>query len=167
MLTSPSRFCCLLVAALSLSGCAGWPSDEAPPPATPAVVANPQETAAALEEKVIAANKPEDNIYFTLGAVTVSRLEKVKLQQHAAYLKENPRKTLTLIGYTDDLGSRNYNVAIAEKRVQAVRQLLRSYGVPTVQIHRYSVGAEKTPSVCKTTRCRQKMRRVELVYSPD
>ena len=167
---SARRCCWLLVIAVSLAGCAVWPSPEndSPPDsqvAAPAVVVS-EDTPSALEEKVIAANREEDNIYFPLGGVTVSTREKAKLQQHAAYLKANSEKSVTLIGYTDDLGSRSYNVAIAEQRVAAVREVLRSYRVPPGQIHRYSVGSEKTPSACKTPRCRQKMRRVELVYSP-
>ncbi|EXI81053.1 MAG: Minor outer membrane protein Omp16 [Candidatus Accumulibacter appositus] len=114
---------------------------------------------------MVTANQVENNIYFSLGGVTVNRQERAKLQQHASYLKENPEKSVTLIGYTDDLGSRNYNVAIAEQRVAAVRKLLRSYRVPGGQIRRYSVGSEKTPKACKTEQCRQKMRRVELRYS--
>ena len=66
-----------------------------------------EKTAAKLEKKVIAAdNQVENNIYFALGGVTVSSRERVKLQQHAAYLKENPETSVTLIGFTDDLGSR-------------------------------------------------------------
>ncbi|WP_374683423.1 OmpA family protein [Accumulibacter sp.] len=160
----------VLAIALSLSGCGGlpWQSQEeskAQSPAPPAMTAQ-EKTAATLEQKVIAAaNQVENNIYFSLGGVTVSSRERAKLQQHAAYLKENTETSVTLIGFTDDLGSRNYNVAIAEQRVAAVRKLLRAYRVPGGQIRRYSVGSEKTPKTCKTEECRRKMRRVELRYA--
>ncbi|HRI92712.1 MAG TPA: OmpA family protein [Accumulibacter sp.] len=168
---SPGRRCASVLAiALSLSGCGAlpWQSQEestAQSPAPPAMTAQ-EKTAATLEQKVIAAaNQVENNIYFSLGGVTVSSRERAKLQQHAAYLKENPETSVTLIGFTDDLGSRNYNVAIAEQRVAAVRKLLRAYRVPGGQIRRYSVGSEKTPKTCKTEECRRKMRRVELRYA--
>ncbi|MBN8514862.1 OmpA family protein [Accumulibacter sp.] len=164
------RCASVLAIALSLSGCGAlpWQSQEeskAQSPAPPAMTAQ-EKTAATLEQKVIAAaNQVENNIYFSLGGVTVSSRERAKLQQHAAYLKENPETSVTLIGFTDDLGSRNYNVAIAEQRVAAVRKLLRAYRVPGGQIRRYSVGSEKTPKTCKTEECRRKMRRVELRYA--
>jgi len=132
----------------------------------PPVETAQEKSAAAVDRKVmVTANQVQNNIYFSLGGVTVNSRERAKLQQHASYLKEHPEQSVTLIGYTDDLGSRNYNVAIAEQRVAAVRKLLRSYRVPGGQIRRYSVGSEKTPKTCKTEQCRQKMRRVELRYS--
>ncbi|MCP5247043.1 MAG: OmpA family protein [Candidatus Accumulibacter sp.] len=172
MLTSSRRLCVTIAATLLLSGCGAWPWQQEESQADAeaerqAAAVKEQAVQAAAEEKVIAANKDENNIYFPLGGVKVSSRGKAKLQQHAEYLKANPETSVTLIGYTDDLGSRSYNVAIAEQRVAAVRQILRAYRVPSVQIHRYSVGSEKTPAVCKTPRCRQKMRRVELVYSPE
>lgn len=166
----PMRIVGLAVVVLSLAGCGvlPWESSEesAPEVATAPPPSAQESSAAALEAKVIAAaNRSENNIYFAFGGVSVSRLERAKLQQHADYLKANPDKSVTLIGYTDDLGSRSYNIAIAEQRVAAVRKLLRKYRVPGSQIRRYSVGNEKTPKICKTSQCRQKMRRVELVYS--
>ena len=172
MLSIFSRLACMLVVVLSLGGCGvlPWESADESKPESPSPIAPPptaqEKNAAALEAKVIAsANRVENNIYFSLGGVTVSRQERAKLQQHAAHLKENPEMSVTLIGYTDDLGSRNYNVAIAEQRVAAVRKLLRQYRVRGSQIRRYSVGSEKTPKICKTSQCRQKMRRVELLFS--
>ncbi|MCB1933383.1 OmpA family protein [Accumulibacter sp.] len=168
MLTVISRFCGPLAVLLALSGCGAfpWQDDSKTESKTVPVPSEQEKAAQVLEKKVIAAaNQTESNIYFSLGGVTVSRQEKIKLQQHAADLKANPEKSVTLIGFTDDLGSRSYNVAIAAQRVAAVRKLLRSYGVPGGQIRRYSVGNEKTPKACTTSDCRQKMRRVELRYS--
>ncbi|WP_313951567.1 OmpA family protein [Accumulibacter sp.] len=174
MLTFATRFCCVFAAVLALSGCGAWPWEpDRPQDAVrsdddaEAARARTEKEEAAVEAKVIASSREEDNIYFSLGSVTVVSREKAKLQLHAEYLKQNPDTTVTLIGYTDDLGSRNYNVAIAEQRVLSVRKLLRSYHVPGGQIRRYSVGSEKTPTACKTSLCRQKMRRVELLYSPE
>lgn len=161
----PAPCCGLLALALVLSGCSGLPEERAERTAPPPATAQEQKAAAVDRKVMVTANQVENNIYFSLGGVTVNRQERAKLQQHASYLKENPEKSVTLIGYTDDLGSRNYNVAIAEQRVAAVRKLLRSYRVPGGQIRRYSVGSEKTPKACKTEQCRQKMRRVELRYS--
>ena len=108
-----------------------------------------------------------NSIYFAKGATRIDRTEQNKLRIHAARLKENPVQVVTLAGYTDDLGSDSYNLAIAEQRIEAVAKLLRTYGVPKKQIQplrRYSVGRAGSMAACRTTDCRQKMRRVELIY---
>jgi len=87
-----------------------------------------------------------------------------KLEAHAMTLKADVNLVVTLVGMTDDLGSRAFKLAIAEQRVNAVFQLLRKLGVPARQMRRYAVGMEKAAGGCITTECRQTMRRVELRY---
>ena len=109
-----------------------------------------------------------NSIYFAKGATRIDPAGQDKLRIHAARLKENPAQVVTLAGYTDDLGSDSYNLAIADQRIEAVVKLLRTYGVPKKQIHplrRYSVGRAGSMAACRTTDCRQKMRRVELIYA--
>jgi outer membrane protein OmpA-like peptidoglycan-associated protein len=106
---------------------------------------------------------------FAKGATRIDPAGQDKLRIHAARLKENPAQVVTLAGYTDDLGSGSYNLAIADQRIEAVAKLLRTYGVPKKQIHplrRYSVERAGSMAACrsKTTDCRQKIRRVELIY---
>ena len=108
-----------------------------------------------------------NSIHFAKGATRIDPAGQDKLRIHAARLKENPAQVVTLAGYTDDLGSESYNLAIADQRIEAVTNLLRTYGVPKKQIHplrRYSVGRAGSMAACRTTDCRQKMRRVELIY---
>ena len=110
-----------------------------------------------------------NRIYFAKGATRIDPAGQDKLRIHAARLKENPAQVVTLAGYTDDLGSGSYNLAIADQRIEAVAKLLRTYGVPKKQIHplrRYSVERAGSMAACrsKTTDCRQKIRRVELIY---
>lgn len=108
----------------------------------------------------------ENAIYFVSGSALVDEESKEKLRRHAAALKESPESIVTLTGHTDDQGSRNYNLAIAEQRTLAVAQLLRSLGVEARQIRRYSAGSEKMPKACRSNACRAKMRRVEITISP-
>ena len=108
-----------------------------------------------------------NSIYFAKGATRIDPAGQNKLRQHAARLKENPAQVVTLAGYTDDLGSDSYNLAISDQRIEAVAKLLRTYGVPKKQIHplrRYSVGRRESMPDCRTKECRQLMRRVELIY---
>ena len=72
---------------------------------------------------------------------------------------------VVLVGHTDNQGSPTYNLAVADKRTEAVSERLRSFGVPRNQIRRLPVGSEESSKVkCDSDACRQRMRRVELVY---
>ena len=105
-----------------------------------------------------------DNIYFQLRSTTVDEAGELKLRAHAERLKQNPKERVTLIGHMDDLGSRNYNLAITEERLMAVSKQLRAYGVPARQIRRERAASEISPTPCRNEACRALMRRVELKY---
>lgn len=112
-----------------------------------------------------AATVPEENrIYFASGASRIDADGQRKLQQHGARLKEDAKRVVTLIGHTDHLGSRSYNIAIAEQRTTAVASQLLANGARRTQIRRYSMGNEKDADNCRTAACRQQMRRVDLIY---
>jgi outer membrane protein OmpA-like peptidoglycan-associated protein len=107
----------------------------------------------------------ESSVYFSLGSVDIDDAGWGVVRRHAEQLKSNPRLRVTLFGHTDHLGSREYNVALGQKRVAAVEKALRASGVPGRQIRKNSYGYEKaTPSPCSTDACRQHLRRVELRY---
>lgn len=154
---------------LLLAGCATQPAvdqEAVPEPAAPRVSASKKAPAAPVttEKQAMAAVDVENSIFFPPNGVTVDLEGRRRLAEHAEHLKANPGKVVTLIGHTDDQGSPSYNLAIAEQRVNAVHAVLRSQGVPLVQIRRYGVGSEKNELVCKSAQCRQKMRRVQLVF---
>ncbi|KFB69369.1 MAG: Peptidoglycan-associated lipoprotein precursor [Candidatus Accumulibacter vicinus] len=80
-------------------------------------------------------------------------------------LKENPQLVVILVGHTDNLGSAAYNLAVADRRTEAVSDRLRALGVARNQIRRQPVGSEKNSKLkCDSEACRRTMRRVELVY---
>lgn len=170
--------CCIL----ALSACAGM---EAPGPAKPAATVSPPAPPAtpALRRKAPAAEAagrpapapdqsaydPRDdtdgNVYFSSGDTKVNERGQEVLRRHASRLKENPHQVVTLVGYTDPLGSASYNLAVAEERMDSVLEVLRSLGVPRGQIRRVSAGQSQAGAGdCNNPVCRQQMRRVELIY---
>lgn len=159
-----------LALAAVLAGCAGAPPVEVGSPGEPAVSVSPaplpMPPAEVAEKEAPPPLAPADNVFFRAGATQLDAAEQSKLPAHARRLKDDPRQVLTLVGHTDDQGSRSYNLAIAEGRVEAVFRALRKMGVPARQLQRYPVGREKTRRGCTTAECRQTMRRVELVYRP-
>lgn len=158
------RFLICLVTCL-LAACASKPPvaepvvERVPPPGTVemAPVAQPPAPVRLVDA---------DNIFFGAGSTEINAAERNKLQAHAERLKADPRQVVTLVGNTDDQGSRSYKLAIAQGRVDAVFAALRRLGVPARQMQRYPVGREKMLAGCATAECRKTMRRVELVYRP-
>lgn len=108
----------------------------------------------------------ENSVFFALASTVVDDAGREVLRRHAARLQSDPKLTVTLSGYTDDLGSREYNVALGQKRVDAVEQELRALRVPAKQIRKRTYGYEKArPQRCVSDTCRQSLRRVELSYT--
>ena len=117
------------------------------------------------EAQAMAAVDEENNVFFMLGATQPDAAGRQKVQEHAERLKADPKLVVTLTGYTDDQGSPSYNLAIAEQRVNGIFQQLRKSGVRANQIRRQVAGREALAQSCRSTECRQKMRRVHFVYS--
>lgn len=165
---------CGLMGVLILAGCATQPVPPVPPgpassePARPATASPPPmpavNPAVVAEAKVIAAVDSENSIFFALAETDVDEAGEQKLRLHAARLKEDNKLRVRLVGYTDNQGSRSYNIALAERRVKAVYDLLRKFGVSSLQLRHTSVGGEMANKSCRSAECRNLMRRVELQY---
>lgn len=106
----------------------------------------------------------ERSVYFAQRSAELDAAALAVLELHAVRLKENPRMIVTVVGHSAQLGSRSYNLAVAEQRVTAVVKALHSMGVPRNQIRRYSAGREMSANNCQTDACRQTLQRVDLVY---
>lgn len=151
-----------------LAGCAGQP----PAPAQPTTEAAPQPSTErskvtrprVVEAPATAVLDPENNIFFKDDEIRLDPEDSQKLQRHAQRLKDSPKLRVILVGYADDQGSRSFQLAKAEQRLDAVFQSLRRMGVPVRQLKRYPVGREKTNPGCNAADCRNTMRRVELLY---
>lgn len=158
-------------ALLLLGGCAifpGEPADSDNPAGSAAALPAKTTAPAAVRERVAPTRvfDAANNVFFAPAAVEPDRSAREVLSRHAARLKGKDDLVVTLVGHTDDLGSPSYNLAIAEQRVNAVYSILRSMGVPAIQIRRYGLGRDLGDMGCKSAECRNKMRRVELVYEP-
>ncbi len=103
------------------------------------------------------------SIFFPPDVAMVGDEEVDKLRSCVETLKQSPRRSILLVAYSDDLGSRSYNIAIAEQRLAAVSAALRSLGVERGQIRRYRSNSVKVASfVCRNEACRQRLRRVDF-----
>ncbi|HPT50444.1 MAG TPA: OmpA family protein [Accumulibacter sp.] len=104
-------------------------------------------------------------VYFEPGGTSVDYAAIEVLRENAQKLKEDPQLVVTLVGHTDNLGSAAYNLAVADRRIEAVSDRLRSLGVARNQIRRLPLGSEDSSKLkCESDACRRLMRKVELVY---
>jgi len=83
---------------------------------------------------------------------------------HAQYLVTNRGQRIILEGHTDELGSREYNIALGEQRAKSVFSILRSQGVTDQQLEIVSYGEEKPASEGVGEASWQLNRRVEITY---
>ena len=111
-------------------------------------------------------NSPLSNrvVYFEYDSSEVRAQDQVTLEAHAAYLAENPNVTVRLVGHTDERGSREYNLALGERRALAIRQILMLQGASINQFQVTSFGEERPDVEGEGEGIWQQNRRVELIY---
>ncbi len=103
-------------------------------------------------------------IYFDFDSAEVKDADREILAAHASYLSANPQVKVILEGHTDERGSREYNIALGERRARAVARLLEFMGASPEQIETVSYGEEKPADPGHNEAAWAKNRRVEIVY---
>ena len=86
------------------------------------------------------------------------------IESHARFLQANKQRKATLEGHTDERGGREYNLALGQKRAEAVRRALTLLGVPDSQLEAVSYGKEKPAAEGSDELSLAKNRRVEIRY---
>lgn len=103
-------------------------------------------------------------IYFDFDSDQVKADSLETVNAHAQYLANNPQQKTRLEGHGDERGSREYNLALGERRAQTVRRLLQLQGVLDDQIEIISYGEELPAAPGHDERSWALNRRVEIVY---
>ncbi|VAW60800.1 Tol-Pal system peptidoglycan-associated lipoprotein PAL [hydrothermal vent metagenome] len=106
----------------------------------------------------------EKVIYFNFDSDQISDDYQELIAHHGKYLASNPDMTVRLEGHADERGSREYNVALANRRAQSVRRLVLFQGVNADQVSVISYGEEKPVALGHDDESWRLNRRVELVY---
>lgn len=86
-------------------------------------------------------------------------------ESHGRYLAGHPSAAVTLEGHADERGSREYNIALGERRAYAVQQIMLASGASPRQLTIVSYGEEKPLANCAADDCWWENRRVEIVYT--
>lgn len=106
----------------------------------------------------------EQHYFFDFDSYEVRQEAMDSIQMQTNYLIKHPDSKIRLEGNTDDRGSREYNVALGEKRARAVLDILKQYGISSSQVTIVSYGAEKPASGGEDEKSYQCNRRVDLIY---
>jgi len=107
------------------------------------------------------------SVYFEYDSFTVSEQYKPLIEAHARYLVANRNARMTMQGNTDERGSREYNIALGQKRADAVRRMLTLLGAQEAQIETVSLGKEKPKNPGHDEVAWAENRRADMVYAGE
>lgn len=92
--------------------------------------------------------------------------QKGKLQTATAYMKANPNVRITIEGNTDERGSEEYNLALGDRRANAVKQYLAAQGIAETRLSSVSYGEERPACRTQTEDCFEQNRRAAFRINP-
>jgi peptidoglycan-associated lipoprotein len=104
------------------------------------------------------------SIYFDLDSYTVKDEFKPVLEAHARYLGANRTRQIVIQGNTDERGGREYNLALGQKRAEAVRRAMSLLGVQENQMEAVSFGKEKPKALGSDEAAWAENRRADIAY---
>ena len=106
----------------------------------------------------------ERSVYFDFNEYTVQTKYQKTLSAHASYLKANPKQKVIIQGNTDERGTAEYNLAVGQRRSDAVRKSLNLMGVSDDQMEAVSFGKEKPKAEGDNEAAWAENRRADIVY---
>lgn len=103
-------------------------------------------------------------IYFDFDSYVVKPEFQPAIESHARFLAANKTRKMAIEGHTDERGGREYNLALGQKRAEAVRRALGLLGVQDAQVEAVSFGKEKPAATGSDEASMAKNRRAEINY---
>jgi peptidoglycan-associated lipoprotein len=113
------------------------------------------------DPKGVLANR---SVYFDFDSYVVRADGKPVVENHSAYLAKNKNRSILIQGNTDERGGAEYNLALGQKRAEAVRKAMSTLGVPESQIEAVSLGKEKPKATGSNEEAWAQNRRADIVY---
>ncbi len=103
-------------------------------------------------------------IYFDYDSIVIKAEFQAVLEAHARFLRADKSRRVAIEGHTDERGGREYNLALGQKRAEAVRAALGLLGVSDAQMEAVSFGKEKPAAQGADEAALAKNRRAEISY---
>lgn len=148
-----------MASAVVLAGCSSVDLDETAKVGTVQTVVTP-----GAEGLRILNSQPDRSVYFEFNSYTVDAKYNKTLEKHARTMNSNPTVNVVIEGNTDSRGSREYNLALGQKRSEAVKKRLQLLGVSPRRIEAVSFGREKPVATEETEAAWAQNRRADIVY---
>jgi peptidoglycan-associated lipoprotein len=145
-------FVAVVGTALGLSACAKKKVADLPPPADAATTAESMGAAPAGQvgssvvpgsQADLVAQAGSDRVLFEYDSYALSGEARAVLGRQAEWLKRYPNVALTIEGHADERGTREYNLALGDRRANAVKNHLGALGIPAARLRTISYGKER------------------------
>ena len=137
------RFIAVAGALLMLAACSSTPDPGASGPGGPGGpggISGPRFGPGSQQDLASTAG---DRVFFAYDRSDISSEAQQILQRQSQWLKRYPNVSVTIEGHTDERGTREYNLALGERRAQAVKNVLVALGVPAARVSTISYGKER------------------------
>lgn len=136
-------------ALVAIAGCAKKAPEQLPPAPqeTPTADTSAQDTGTGVpqpgSQEHFRSNISSDRILFDTDQSEVDAEDKATLQSQATYLRQYAQVRVTIEGHADERGTREYNLALGERRANAAKNYLVSLGIPESRVSTISFGKER------------------------
>ena len=166
----------LIASAALLTACSSTKLQETPvvektptPEAAPAPATDPRDVRPVETGSVDPLNDPKGvlanrSVYFDYDSFVVREDGKSVVSNHSGFLTKNTGRKILIQGNTDERGGTEYNLALGQKRAEAVRRAMGSLGVSDNQMEAVSLGEEKPKATGSDESAWAENRRADIVY---
>jgi len=172
-LQSIGKLCAVGLAVVALVGCSGT-GDTRDGALDPGIIQGPSVTPVtiggvldgeAFDPGSISGRAPVERvIYFDYDQSELRSEYLDIIAQHGRYLAQTPAGRVRLEGHTDERGTREYNIALGERRAKSVARMLQLQGVSSAQVRTVSYGEELPVDEAHNSSAWAKNRRVNIIY---
>jgi peptidoglycan-associated lipoprotein len=145
-----AKFAAVIVAGLTIAGCAKQQVDQTSSSATPG----------SQQDFVVNVG---DRVFLETDSSELTEQARATLDKQAQWLNNYNRYAFTIEGHADERGTREYNIALGARRAQTVREYLVSRGIAAARMRTISYGKERPVAVCDDISCWSQNRRAVTV----
>lgn len=137
----------ILLGSAALAACAKKPPEQLPPEPGPAYTDNGTDQSGrpkpGSQADFVEQMRGQDTIYFDTDRFNIDSADAAALQTQAQWLARYPNKQATIEGHCDERGTRDYNLALGERRANAAKNYLVSIGISASRLSTVSYGKER------------------------
>ena len=172
-MTNKARtFALLLIASTALAACGKKEVENLPPVADNTTYGNSGDTTTPTGPTIVPGSQEDflqsvgqmgDRIFFDTDRFNVDTADQATLQTQAQWLARYPNARVTLEGHADERGTRDYNLALGERRANAAKNYLASLGIDPARIGVISYGKERPAALGSTEEAWAQNRRAVTV----